>query len=135
MLPRRGRSSPLIVASSVDLPAPLGPTMQVIPPSGTRSDTPCSTSPPPYPATTPSRTSASRLAPADGGPPEVIGSADVIVVLRGAEIGIQHPRVPPDDVGRPGGDDGAVVKDRCARTSSLRSPCCAPRSERSARPR
>ena len=32
--PWRGRSSPLIVASSVDLPAPLGPTMQVIPPSG-----------------------------------------------------------------------------------------------------
>ena len=47
MLPRRGRSSPLIAASSVDLPAPFGPTMQVIPPSGTRSDTSCSTSPPP----------------------------------------------------------------------------------------
>ena len=30
--PSRGCSRPLIVAISVDLPAPLGPTMQVMPP-------------------------------------------------------------------------------------------------------
>ncbi len=47
MLPRRGRSSPLTVASRVDLPAPFGPTTQVIPPSATVMDTSCSTSPPP----------------------------------------------------------------------------------------
>ena len=47
MVPRLGRSSPLIVASSVDLPAPFGPTTQVMPPSGTLRDTSCSTSPPP----------------------------------------------------------------------------------------
>src|SRR5215472_4669844 len=35
MLPRRGLSRPLIVASSVDLPEPFGPTMQVRPPSAT----------------------------------------------------------------------------------------------------
>jgi hypothetical protein len=45
--PSRGRSSPLRTASMVDLPAPFGPTTQVIPPSGTLSDTSRSTSPPP----------------------------------------------------------------------------------------
>ena len=47
MVPRFVRSSPLIVASSVDLPAPFGPTTQVMPPAGTLRDTPCKTSPPP----------------------------------------------------------------------------------------
>jgi hypothetical protein len=39
--------SPLITDISVDLPAPLGPTTQVIAPSGTSKETPRSTSPPP----------------------------------------------------------------------------------------
>ena len=47
MVPRLGFSRPLIVASSVDLPAPFGPTTQVMLPAGTRRDTSCSTSPPP----------------------------------------------------------------------------------------
>src|SRR5215831_2447396 len=112
MLPRRGRSSPLIVASRVDLPAPLGPTTQVIPPSGTVSDTPCSTSPPPYPATIPSRTRAAARAAGGPGAPGSPGSAGVIVVLCGAEVGIEHPRVPPDGLRRPGRDHRSVVQDR-----------------------
>src|SRR6266571_7249299 len=111
MLPRRGRSSPLIVASRVDLPAPFGPTMQVIPPSGTVSDTPCSTSPPPYPAHTPSRTSAPWPAGRAGGPPGAAGSAGVIVVFRGAEVGIEHPGILPDRLRGAGRDDRAVVED------------------------
>ncbi len=47
MLPRLGRSSPLMLASSVDFPEPFGPTTHVIPPSATLKDTSCSTSPPP----------------------------------------------------------------------------------------
>ena len=47
MLPSRGLSRPLIVASKVDLPQPFGPTTQVIPPSATVRLTSCSTSPPP----------------------------------------------------------------------------------------
>ena len=45
--PSRGRSSPLIVDSNVDFPAPFGPTTQVMPPSMTCRDTPRRTSPPP----------------------------------------------------------------------------------------
>src|SRR4051794_2633970 len=60
--PRRGFSSPLIARSTVDLPAPFGPTMQATEPCSTSRSTPWSTSPPPYPATTPLRVSiASRL--------------------------------------------------------------------------
>src|SRR5271165_404491 len=56
--PSRGRSTPLITASSVDLPAPLGPTMHVMAPAGTSKETSCRTSPPPYPAVMPSTVSA-----------------------------------------------------------------------------
>jgi hypothetical protein len=45
--PLRGRSMPLTVASKVDFPAPLGPTMHMISPRRTAKDTPLSTSPPP----------------------------------------------------------------------------------------
>ena len=45
--PWRGRNRPLIVASSVDLPAPLGPTMHVISFSGTSNETSLRMSPPP----------------------------------------------------------------------------------------
>jgi hypothetical protein len=45
--PFRGWSSPLTARSTVDLPAPFGPTMQQTDPSGTSSSTPWSTSPPP----------------------------------------------------------------------------------------
>ena len=46
-VPSRGRSRPLITRISVDLPAPFGPTTQVMDPSGTSNVTPRSTSPPP----------------------------------------------------------------------------------------
>src|SRR5580698_2657746 len=100
MLPCRGRSSPLMLASSVDLPAPFGPTTQVIPPSATVIETSCSTSPPPYPDTRPSTTSA-------GSPP-----GDIVVLLRRAEIGVEHPGIAPDDVRRARGDHRPVVEDR-----------------------
>ncbi len=45
--PSRGVSSPLTVFRTVDLPAPLGPTMQATEPAGTLMSTPWSTSPPP----------------------------------------------------------------------------------------
>src|ERR1019366_6425755 len=53
--PSRGRTRPLTTLSNVDLPEPLGPTMHVTPPWGTLKSTPLMTSPPPYPATTPSK--------------------------------------------------------------------------------
>ena len=46
-VPSRGRSRPLITRMTVDLPAPFGPTTQVMEPSGTAKVTPRSTSPPP----------------------------------------------------------------------------------------
>ena len=46
-VPSRGLSSPLTTRSTVDLPAPLGPTMQVIAPVGTSRSRPWRTSPPP----------------------------------------------------------------------------------------
>jgi len=46
-VPRRGLSRPLITRITVDLPAPFGPTTQVMDPSGTSKLTPRSTSPPP----------------------------------------------------------------------------------------
>src|SRR5262245_20601831 len=104
MVPSRGLSSPLIVASSVDLPQPFGPTTQVIPPSATVRLTSCRTSPPPYPAVSPSMTSAA-------GVPLL---ALVITVLRidfcGAKVGVKHAGVVPDRRGRAGRDDGAVVE-------------------------
>src|SRR5215467_1549444 len=105
MLPRRGRSSPLIVASSVDLPEPFGPTMQVRPPSATVNETPCSTSPPPYPATTPSTTSAGAASPSD---PST--AAFFLIVLVGPQVGVEHLRVVSHLLGRPGRDHCAVVK-------------------------
>ena len=45
--PFRGRRTPLIVASSVDLPAPFGPTMHMISCSETVNETSLRMSPPP----------------------------------------------------------------------------------------
>src|SRR5215468_1370274 len=99
MLPRLGRSSPLIVASRVDLPAPFGPTTQVIPPSATVSDTPRSTSPPPYPATTSDTSNA-------GAPPS---GRVIVVALRRSQVGVKHSVVGPYHVRRPGDHGIAVV--------------------------
>src|ERR1700685_4782898 len=98
--PRRGRRRPLMVGSRGDFPAPFGPTTQVIPPSATVIDTSCSTSPPPYPETRPSTTRA-------GSP-----GAGIVVLLRDAEIGVENPRVAPDDRGWPGRHHGPVVQHR-----------------------
>src|SRR5512132_1411183 len=98
--PSRGRSSPLIVASSVDFPAPFGPTTQVIPPGMTCSDTPRKTSPPPYPTTTP-RTSSAQ------GP----ASAAAIVFLRRSEVGVKHAVVVADLVRRAGDHRVPIVED------------------------
>src|SRR5580692_8434027 len=111
--PSRGRSSPLIVDISVDLPAPFGPTTQVMPPSVTSRDTPRSTSPPPYPATRPSIVSTGRAVvlvadPAAGsgtGP----GLVEVLVDIH-AEVGVEDPAVGPDDVGRACCHDGSGVE-------------------------
>src|SRR3982751_4679783 len=55
MRPFRARSSPLSTFSTVDLPAPFGPTRQVTVPSSSSSVRSRRMSPRPYPATTPSR--------------------------------------------------------------------------------
>src|SRR5215467_6806055 len=107
MLPRRGLSSPLIVASSVDLPEPFGPTMQVRPPSATANDTPCSTSPPPYPATTPSTTSAGS----DPGTAGLDVAVTVAVLVVGTEVRIEHLAVVAHLPGRAGCDHRAIVHD------------------------
>src|SRR5207245_7238099 len=52
-VPALGCSRPLMTRSTVDLPAPFGPTMQVRLPSSMLRSTPCKMSPPPYPALTP----------------------------------------------------------------------------------
>src|SRR5215472_17358625 len=140
MLPRRGLSRPLIAASSVDLPEPFGPTMQVSPPSVTLSDTPCSTSPPPYPATTPSTTSTASPPGRSGYPgprasddpprgrsahPGARASDDpprgrsgartavlqVIVLVAGAEVRVEHLGVVAYKLGRSGRDHHSVVQD------------------------
>src|SRR5258708_23912187 len=124
MLPRRGLSRPLMVASSVDLPEPFGPTMQVSPPSATVKDTPCSTSPPPYPATTPSTTSTASPrgrsvfpgARASHEPPRGRSGArtavfHVVVLVAGAKVGIEHLGVVAYQLGRSGRDHRSVVED------------------------
>src|SRR5258705_4072102 len=64
--PSLGRSSPLITRSTVDLPAPLGPTMHVTVRSAQLRSTPCRTLPPPYPAVTADKVSTSAHPSLDG---------------------------------------------------------------------
>src|SRR5215467_9084940 len=105
--PSRGRSSPLIVASRVDFPAPFGPTTQVIPPGATWMDTPRRTSPPPYPATTPATSSAQ----ASGAGPGDSGCGGVIVFLCRSEVGVKHAAVVADLLRRAGDHRVPVVED------------------------
>src|SRR5258708_7944784 len=113
MLPRRDLSRPLMVASSVDLPEPFGPTIQVSPPSATVNDTPCSTSLPPYPATTPSTTSTAS--PLGGsmfpGARSYACTALLRLVVAGAKVGVEHLGVVAYQLGRSGRDHRAVVQD------------------------
>src|SRR5215469_1974816 len=105
--PSRGLSSPLMVDSRVDFPAPFGPTTQVIPPCMTWMDTPRRTSPPPYPATTPATSSvqASCARPGDS------GCGAVIVFLCRSEVGVKHAAVVADHVRRAGDHRVPVVED------------------------
>src|SRR5215471_14366345 len=105
--PRRGRSSPLIVASRVDFPAPFGPTTQVIPPCMTCMETPRRTSPPPYPATTPATSSAGLFCAGR----EDSGCGAVIVFLCRSEVGVKYPAVVADHVRRAGDHRVPVIKD------------------------
>src|SRR5215467_1107851 len=95
--PLLGRRMPLMTDSNVDLPAPFGPTMQVMPPAGTVKDTSWSTSPPPYPAVTPSTTSAASV---------------IVVIVTAPEVGVEHPRVGPDCLRRAGCHNRAGVEHR-----------------------
>ena len=132
--PSRGRSSPLIVAISVDLPAPLGPTMHVIFPRGTSSVTSLRMSPPPYPAVTPDTLSnalpvdvLSRLTPAR----RQHRHAAVLVVRRllgdlllglrivaATEIGVEHRGVGPHLVGSAGDERAALAQHRDPRAQA-----------------
>src|SRR5689334_5210366 len=86
MLPRRGRSSPATVFSSVLLPAPLGPSSATISPGPTVSDTADSTRMSPYAA------SRSRMSSTHG------------ALLIGAEIDVDDGGVRRDRCGRSLGD-------------------------------
>src|SRR5579859_3399552 len=112
MAPRRGLISPLMVASSVDLPDPFGPTMQVNPPSVTENETPCSTSPPPYPATTPSTASAVKPSrgPSEASKAGLHVALVVTVVLAGAQVRVEHLRVVANLLRRSRRDHRAVVQ-------------------------
>src|ERR687897_2156198 len=81
--PLRGCRSPLTARSTVDLPAPFGPTMQQTERSGTSRLTSWRTSPPPYPAHTSVSFSTSRL--------HRLLEGEVLT-----EIGVEHLRVALD---------------------------------------
>ena len=103
--PSRGRTSPLIVRSSVVLPAPLAPSTAVIVPGRAVTETPSSTVTPPYPATIPSTVSARRLGPGSvmPRPPRLRGT----------------PRSPP---GSPA--PAPACRPRSACRSPARRSCC-----------
>src|SRR6516162_7324283 len=77
--PRDTRSTPLSALRTVDLPAPLGPTMAAICPARTVSEMSSMIGGPPYPAVSPSVLSTT--------------SAGSAMALVHAEIGVDHPGV------------------------------------------
>src|SRR5215211_3432842 len=85
---------PLIARRTVDLPAPFGPTMQVVEPRSSSRSTPLSTSPYPYPAITLLRLSIRSHSH---------GFLDLEVF---AEIGVEYERVLLDLARRPLADAG-----------------------------
>src|SRR5665647_430829 len=116
-------SRPLITRRTVDLPAPLGPTMQVTVPSAHERSTPCRTLPPPYPATTPFRDSpfndgtstGSRLIRGLNGV-RCLAVRDRTPVV--AEVGVEDDRVLAN---RPGGGlrDGSAAGEHHDRIAEL----------------
>src|SRR5579872_929677 len=93
--PRETLKIPTSALSSVDFPAPFGPTMAAICPARTVSEMSSMIGGPPYPAV-----SALVLSTASG------GSAMALVH---SEIGVDHPGVVPQTGKRPLGDDLAEV--------------------------
>src|SRR5580704_8927318 len=73
--PLVGRTTPPIVRSSVVLPAPFAPSTAVIVPAAARTDTPCSTGAPPYPAT---MSSVARVAASLIGGRSIFGSRPIL---------------------------------------------------------
>src|SRR4051794_39226680 len=102
MRPAAGRTNPLMVRSSVVLPAPLAPRTAVIVRSSTCSDTPSSARTAPYVVTTSSTESIADL------PRRHLGGVGVDVL---AEIGLEHRGVVSNLGGRAGRDDAAEVED------------------------
>src|ERR1700736_1914902 len=80
--PLVGRIKPAIAFSSVDLPAPLGPTIAVIAPRRALTLTFSTTGGPPQPAVSPSTV---RAAPSSG--------AWLLIRRHLAEVGVDHGRV------------------------------------------
>src|ERR1700682_1632911 len=88
--PALGRSRPLMTRSTVDFPAPFGPTMQVRLPCSTARSRSCRMSPPPYPARTPA---SSRNA-----------------AMSGPQVGVEHDGILPHRLRVAGCDRAAVVE-------------------------
>src|SRR5581483_5804175 len=115
--PRRGRISPLIALSTVDLPAPFGPIRQTTSPASTVRSTPRRMSPAPYPATSPSTASSGggppgapvpALAPAVPLSTSSLPDADSPLMSL-PQVGVEDGGVGAYRVGRPGGDAGAAI--------------------------
>src|SRR6266705_869121 len=81
--PSRGFNRPLRTRSTVDFPAPFGPTIQVVVPFSTSRSNPLSTSPPSYPA-------------------KMLCNLRIILLI--SQIGFKHRRIFPHSFGRPSGD-------------------------------
>src|SRR3954465_1112180 len=102
--PSRGARSPLTARSTVDLPAPFGPTMQAIEPSATPRSSARSTWPPPEPQAMPDTPTHGAPAPrgsgrgcpggagAAGRPPGPL-DPDLLEHEVLAEVGVEDPRV------------------------------------------
>src|SRR5438874_2585433 len=102
MRPDAGRSSPLIVRSSVVLPAPFAPSTAVIVPGRACMETPSRARTAPYVVTTSSIASPSAIDTAH------LARVRVDVL---AEVGLEDLRVVAYLCRRPGRDDAAEVED------------------------
>src|SRR5215469_1126047 len=90
--PRVAFSTPLKALSRVDLPAPFGPTMAVIFPDSTASETSSTIGGPPYPAVTPSARSAGSPAVTGAARPAASWVPSFTAEIH-AEVGVDDPRV------------------------------------------
>src|SRR5579872_398746 len=98
-LPALGRISPAIALSSVDLPAPFGPTIAVIAPRRATMLTPLITGGPPYPAVSFSTT-------------RTVGAVSSLSVTDHlAKVGVDHGLARTQGLERAFGDHGALSHD------------------------